>query len=342
MRRASIKFRHATLTVNVATWTDIGLVRENNEDAILFADLTTGSRIPHDTKTVGSAGLLLGVCDGMGGASAGEVASKIAVQTIADSMSALDQVTSRDAFAKAFLKAVEFAGDAIRENANNHKAREGMGTTCTAAAVRRDQILIAQVGDSRAYLLRRGALVQLTKDQTLIRYMLDRGLITSEGAARFPRHGMVLQALGATTDASVDLTTIKACRGDRLLICSDGLSGFVSDATIRDVLDERTAPDEACLRLVHLALKAGGRDNITTVVCDLHGDMLEPPTEEDIIGPIPYSFSLETTSFERPPVGLPAEEGAVAPSWQAWWGVMAGIAAVFCLVAACVWMLREP
>lgn len=259
-------------SIRIAARTDVGLVREHNEDNFVLADLTNGERESRAIRRVGPAGVLLGVCDGMGGAAAGEVASRIASRVLIDEMTRVQVTLSDKQFSKALQRAVEIAGEAIQEDAKHHVERKGMGTTCTAVAVRGDRAFIAQVGDSRAYLLRQGVLSLLTKDQTLAHALLERGHLSEEELANYSGSNPVLQALGATEDIGVEMTEVVLEPSDRLLVCSDGLHGLVDDETIRKVLGAKI--EAACTELVQLAKAAGGRDNITVVVADVDSPYL--------------------------------------------------------------------
>jgi serine/threonine protein phosphatase PrpC len=244
---------------------------------------------PAKAGRVSAAGILLGVCDGMGGAAAGEVASRVAARALITALSKVPAAASRDEFAAALVKAIEGAGEKIREDARLHPSRKGMGTTCTAAAYRRGELFIGQVGDSRAYVYRAGRLVQVTKDQSLVSRMVELGHIKPEEASQAPGSNVILQALGSTEEIRVDLTVVSVRRGDRLLVCSDGLYGFVADEVIQSVLACHEDLDEACDKLIVLAKEAGGRDNISAVLCELGGEELVLPASEDVLGYRPYA-----------------------------------------------------
>jgi len=264
--------------------TDVGQIREHNEDNFLIADLTLQNREPFDTSrriVLGPRGHVLGVCDGMGGAAAGEIASQLAVDTIFEQMSSAEQpLRNHDDLARRLVRAVEMAGARIFHEAKVDRARRGMGTTSTIAALLDDHLFLAQVGDSRAYLLRGDRLVQVTRDQSLVNQLIEAGQLTEEEAESFEHNNIILQALGTSETVDVDLTYVELRRGDRLMLCSDGLSGMVRFDEIREVLRTST-PYQACKRLTDMANEAGGHDNITVVVAAFDGPGLLPPSPDD-------------------------------------------------------------
>ncbi len=265
--------------------TDVGQVREHNEDNFIVADLTKESRglMESDrTQLVGERGTLLGVCDGMGGAAAGEVASQLAVDIIYQRMAIGDPPTGHDEIAARLVHAIEAAGLRIFSEAKLDRTRRGMGTTSTIAALVDDHLFLGQVGDSRAYLLRGDRLVQVTRDQSLVNQLIEAGQLTEEEAETFEHNNIILQALGTADTVQVDLTYVLLRRGDVLLLCSDGLSGMVRNDEIREVLRSFEDPLEACKTLTDRANQAGGHDNITVVVAKFEGPGLEEPTKEDV------------------------------------------------------------
>jgi protein phosphatase len=225
---------------------DVGHVREGNEDSAY-----AGSH-------------LLAVADGMGGHAAGEVASSVTIAAVARLD---DDVPGTDLLA-ALQEAVEDANATIREMVEAEPDLAGMGTTLTAILASGQRIGLVHVGDSRAYLLRDGRLTQITHDHTYVQDLVDAGQITAEEAAHHPRRSLLLRALDGRPETEIDLRMREARAGDRYLLCSDGLSGVVSDATIAECLN-RPSADDAAQALVELALRAGGPDNVTVVVADL-------------------------------------------------------------------------
>jgi PPM family protein phosphatase len=249
--------------------TDVGQVREHNEDNFLVADLTRRSRgllEANRATTIGHQGAVFAVCDGMGGAAAGEIASQLAVE----------RVVRRDELARRLVRAVETAGLRIFHEAKADRSRRGMGTTVTAAALVDEVVFFAQVGDSRGYILRGDTLVQLTRDQSLVNQLIEAGQLTEEEAETFEHNNIILQALGTSDTVQVDLTFAELRRGDLLLLCSDGLSGMVRFDEIRDILRSGAEPLEICKALTERANHAGGHDNITVIIVQFDGAGLRP------------------------------------------------------------------
>lgn len=226
--------------------TDVGCVRDQNEDSLVV--------LPP----------LFVVADGMGGHAAGEVASEIAVTVI-------QECAPKHADAEALGKAVEQANREIINAALSGEGREGMGTTCTAAILERDHLVIAQVGDSRAYLLHGGELIQLTRDHSLMANMIEAGQITPEEARVHPSRSVITRALGNDPDTVPDLYEINVEDGDRLLICSDGLTSMVEDLKIEEIMNKIADPQRCAAALVNEAIAEGGQDNVTVIVANAEG-----------------------------------------------------------------------
>jgi PPM family protein phosphatase len=263
--------------------TDVGQIREHNEDNFLIADLTRKSRSlmePDRDQVVGSRGTVMGVCDGMGGAAAGEVASQLAVDIIYEKL-AQGHPADHNELARGLVRAVEEAGARIFNEARADRTRRGMGTTATIAALVDARLFVAQVGDSRAYVLREGRLVQVSRDQSLVNQLIEAGQLTEEEAETFEHNNIILQALGTAETVQVDLTYVDLRRGDVLLLCSDGLSGMIRSEEIREVLSTIPEPLEACRELTERANRAGGHDNITVIVARFEGSALVDPSPED-------------------------------------------------------------
>ena len=222
--------------------TDTGLQRRDNEDSAY-------ARSP-----------VFVVADGMGGAQAGEVASRIAVETFEQGLpedgSPEERLASR----------AREANKRIHELSRTEPERAGMGTTLTAAYVDRDDLSIAHVGDSRAYLFRDGALERLTQDHSLVDELVRRGKLTEEQAAEHPQRSIITRALGPEADVEVDTWTFPLRAGDIVLLCSDGLTSMISDERVAEVLARSTGLEEAAQGLIDEANDAGGRDNITVVL----------------------------------------------------------------------------
>src|ERR1700755_5765 len=248
--------------------TDVGQIREHNEDNFLIADLTRKSRSLMEAdreQLVGPSGTVFAVCDGMGGAAAGEVASKLALDIIYENRLGAAPPPNRDELARRLVSTVEEAGLRIFNEARADRTRRGMGTTSTVATLLDSRLFVAQVGDSRAYLLRGQTLVQITRDQSLVNQLIEAGQLTEEEAETFEHNNIILQALGTAETVQVDLTYVLLQRGDTLLLCSDGLSGMVRFDDIRDALLTIGDPLEACKVLTDRANQAGGHDNITVI-----------------------------------------------------------------------------
>ncbi|KRT62807.1 MAG: PTC1, protein serine/threonine phosphatase [Chloroflexi bacterium CSP1-4] len=234
------------ITITAAGTTDRGRVRPTNEDAFAVAPP------------------LYVVADGMGGHRGGEVAARLAVTTIALRAPEL-AAADGDALAAALREANRIILDAAGED----DALRGMATTCTAALVRGRVARIAHVGDSRAYLWRAGTLTQLTADHSVVAELVREGYLSPEEAAHHPRRNVILRALGHVPDLDVDSAEVVLDAGDRLLLCSDGLTNELDDGEIADVLGADAHAQGTADRLVGLANAAGGADNVTVIVIDV-------------------------------------------------------------------------
>jgi serine/threonine protein phosphatase PrpC len=235
-----------TLHLRWAALTDRGLVRSGNQDC-LYAGPG-----------------LLAVADGMGGMAAGDVASRIAIEALGPYDARIDDDLQMDML----HKALETANGRIAETVAADPALQGMGTTLTAVLFSGTQAALAHVGDSRAYLLRDGRLNQLTKDDTYVQMLVDQGVIKPEEASSHPRRAVVTQALQGEP-VSPAYVVVPPRAGDRWLLCSDGLTVVVSAATIEEVMNEHPSPQTCAERLVDLALRGGGPDNISVIVADV-------------------------------------------------------------------------
>jgi protein phosphatase len=266
--------RSGEIRIRLFGRTDVGQIREHNEDNFLIADLTRKSRNLMESdreQIVGERGTVLGVCDGMGGAAAGEVASQLAVDILYEKLTQGDPPANHDDLARRLVLAVEEAGIRIFNEARADRTRRGMGTTSTIAALLDARLFVAQVGDSRAYLLRGDRLVQVSRDQSLVNQLIEAGQLTEEEAETFEHNNIILQALGTAETVQVDLTYVDLRRGDILLLCSDGLSGMVRADEVREVLVANREPLDACKELTERANRAGGHDNITVIVAVFDG-----------------------------------------------------------------------
>jgi PPM family protein phosphatase len=234
-----------TLVWRYAARSDVGLHREINEDSVY-----AGPR-------------LIAVADGMGGHAAGEVAS-------AATIAALTPLDTRDSDSpeEALRRALVSANTTLRDMVRADPELQGMGTTLTAALADGDRMVLAHIGDSRAYLLRDGELQQLTQDHTYVQQLVDAGKLDPADAGSHPQRNYILRALDGRSSIEPDVTQLDVRAGDRFLICSDGLSGVVSDDTLREQLGSGTV-DQAAERLLDLALRGGAPDNVTVVVADV-------------------------------------------------------------------------
>ncbi len=241
-----------TLTLRYAARSDRGLIRDGNQDSVY-----AGPR-------------LLAVADGMGGMAAGDVASNIVIEAMAP----LDDDVPGNAPIDMLRSAVELANQQLRDAVDANPAMEGMGTTLTAMLFSGTTFGTVHIGDSRAYLLRDGEFAQITKDDTYVQMLVDEGRISAEEASSHPQRSLLTRALDGR-DVDPDYRIRPAVPGDRYLICSDGLTAVVSPETISETMQQYREPAECVERLVQLALRGGGPDNITVIVVDV--------TDEDIV-----------------------------------------------------------
>jgi len=244
--------------------TDKGLVRKENEDHFCIE------------KDLG----LLAVADGMGGHASGEVASKMAIDNLREyfkekkelPIDAHDprysEITNR------ISSGVKVANQAIYEASRSRSHWNGMGTTLSAVLVSENRLSIAHVGDSRIYLIRGGVIEQITDDHTIVFEQVARGLMTREEAARSEMRNILSRALGIAPEVDVDIEELTVSKGDKLVICSDGLSELVSDNEMLSEVQSSKSPEKVCDELVNLANQRGGEDNITVIVAFLHGESL--------------------------------------------------------------------
>ena len=226
--------------------TDVGYVRAHNEDSLII--------IPP----------LFAVADGMGGHEAGEIASEITVNTLAE-------LVPNHLDAEGLTAAVEAANYNVLKAPRQGIGRDGMGTTLTAAMLEGERLLIAQVGDSRAYLLHKGHLQQITRDHSLMADLIEAGQITPEEARVHPNRSVITRAIGSDIHMRPDIYELNVSAGDRVLLCSDGLSSMVSDHAIQAIMRRQSDPQHCADELVAAALENGGADNVTVIVTDVAG-----------------------------------------------------------------------
>jgi protein phosphatase len=256
------------------------LVRENNEDHFLVARLERGmetlmTNLPAGAVPDRSVDTVFGmlVADGMGGHAGGEVASRTAVATLVDLVLRTPDIIMRldehytEKALRRFEQRFQDIREVLREQARADTRLAGMGTTMTLVCSAGADLLVAHVGDSRAYLLRNGRLQRLTCDQTMAQYLADTGMIAQEDIERHPMRHMLTNVLGTQDGPTdVDLTAQRLLDGDQVLLCTDGLFDEVSEASITELLAQQGSPAEACQRLITAALEGGGRDNVTVVL----------------------------------------------------------------------------
>jgi protein phosphatase len=295
--------------VHVFGRTDVGRTREHNEDAFVVADLSANNATLQPevrTHTSGTKGTLFMVADGMGGAAAGEVASEMAVKIVLNELQThwiASSPTNAEAFVRALKSATKAANGQINTYAAEHNEYRGMGTTATIAGLLGDTLYLAQVGDSRAYLIRNGVARQITKDQSLMQKLIEAGELTEEEAELSERRNIILQALGPDPTVKIDLTHQQIRRGDTLVLCSDGLSGQVTKDDIAKIVREQPDLTSACKSLIDLANARGGPDNITVIVARFDGAGLREPERADEVAhrvfPLPDTGEVTWPSQER-------------------------------------------
>jgi protein phosphatase len=247
--------------IELANLTDVGMVREQNEDYYCYAE-------PDDDEVFRKKGRLAVVADGMGGHIGGQIASGLAVDTIRQVYLSDTSDDPRHALLTGFRQAHAAIHDYIRE----HPEFKSMGTTCTAAVVREFELYYGHIGDSRLYLVHNGAISQVTRDHSMVNRLVEEGKLTPEEAAIHPDRNVLTAALGMERqpEAEFSETPLQLWPGDSVLICSDGLHGLVSDKEMAHVLNSGS-PRDACLTLVEMAKQRGGHDNITVQILKLSG-----------------------------------------------------------------------
>ncbi len=253
------------LRLDVAQLTDVGRKREHNEDNMAFV-------IPKDPLVMTNKGALFIVADGMGGHAAGEVASEIAVDTVSNMYYQDDS----DDVAVSLLRAIRRANASIHQRSAENMLRTGMGTTCVAAVLRGNMAYIANVGDSRAYLLRGSQVKQISQDHSWVAEQVRAGLLTEDQARTHAQRNVITRCLGTQAEVDVDVFHEELNEGDSLVLCTDGLSGLVSDEELLRIVDQ-FVPQESVYHLVERANENGGPDNITAIVARVQEVDEEPP-----------------------------------------------------------------
>ncbi|MCU1289651.1 MAG: Serine/threonine protein phosphatase [Acidobacteria bacterium] len=288
------------LIVDIHATSHIGRVRKGNEDNYLMLHVSdvkawTSSQAPDEFVIesqkfeIDENGVVLAVSDGMGGALAGEVASKMAVETV--SRKILDDDQEKPAAPEdhqtsligKLYEATIYANYLIHQQGRTDPQFQGMGATFTGVSITRDAIDLVQIGDSRAYLIRNGKIYQITKDQSLVQQLIDARQISPEEAETHTLKNVILQALGAQSEIYPVSARLMPRREDILLLCSDGLSNKVSGASMqRIVLENKDHLELACAELVKEANERGGEDNITVVIARILGEELPEANGEDV------------------------------------------------------------
>lgn len=289
-------------TVEVHATSHIGRVRKGNEDNYLL--LNIGSRrawtLPQDGEelivesqsfVVNDNGIVLAVSDGMGGALAGEVASKMAVECVCEKLleatEDIEETLTPEAaeyhlIAKLY-NATLYANHLVHEHGRTDPQFQGMGATFTGIGLTAKGVDVIQVGDSRAYLIRNNRIYQITKDQSLVQQLIDAQQISPEEAETHTLKNVILQALGAQNEIFPVSARLSPCRDDVLLLCSDGLSNKVSAAAIQQTITENlTSLEKAAVSLIEQANANGGEDNITVVIAKIYGDDLPLPEGDEV------------------------------------------------------------
>lgn len=313
------------MKVRVGARSDIGRARVRNEDSYLVKEP------------------LFAVADGMGGHKGGDVASSLALQTIEAATA-----TPEPEDLERLVEQIKEANHRVMERGETDKDLRGMGTTVTALLTGDGKAHVAHVGDSRAYRLRDGTLQQLTEDHTLVQRMVREGKLTEEEAAHHPQRSVLTRALGVEVDIPVDQLTLDVQEGDRLLLCTDGLTSMVGRDRIQEILESETEPQAACDRLVDAANRAGGDDNITVILIDfVAGEAsMTPSTKTGVVSGGPHTEAREraddaTTAV--PAVGEEAPATRRRMRWRRWpiWAAAVVAVVVAALIGARIYIDRQ-
>ncbi|GAB3206268.1 Stp1/IreP family PP2C-type Ser/Thr phosphatase [Marinactinospora thermotolerans] len=322
-----------TIALRYAAYSDVGCLREGNEDSAYAG--------PY----------LLAVADGMGGHAGGEIASAVAISTLMP----LDDDVPGNEMVQSLAQAVERANMLLAQRVSEDPRLENMGTTLTAMLWSGARAALIHVGDSRAYLLRDGELSQITHDHTLVQTLVDEGKISEDEVATHPQRSLLLRAIQGQTNVDPDISVREAKVGDRYLLCSDGLSGVVSKETLQETLLSEPNVDAAARRLIDLANRGGGPDNITAVVADVIDTATDPhgPTSvpalvgaadqrrEPLMTPDTPAGraqgltrgSGDTAEMDRVPAIEPVDEPGPQPRTRRWWPMVVTFLVIVALVA---------
>jgi serine/threonine protein phosphatase PrpC len=259
---------------------DVGKTRTNDEDAFVISDLSTADRIHAMTSPVtlqvSDRGILVAVSDGMGGANAGEVASSMVLSSLRRGMTTV-QAANADA---ALRVSIDQANQQVFDTAQA-TGRAGMGATLTAVLFHGSYAYIAEIGDSRAYLLRARRLVQLTRDQSMVQTLIDGGALTQEESETSQYKNVILQAMGISPSVDPALNRMSLRKNDRILVCSDGLTGPLKSQEMLNAMLTGETLESACAKLVAAALAGGGEDDITVVMVEVNGEGAPVLTDDE-------------------------------------------------------------
>ncbi len=292
-----------TMHIQLNGRTDVGCVRRGNEDCFVIVEVGKDSvgLNPKDSYHIReNSGLFLAVSDGMGGAAAGEIASQTALTSLEEYVASHAAVLARATphqLVAVLEEGVHNANRAILQKAREFTNHKGMGATITAGYLKDDVIYFFQIGDSRAYVLREGKLIRVTRDQSFVGHLVEMGTITEEQAMRHPQRNVILQALGTQEKLKVDISYLPLCKGDLVIVCSDGLYGEFLPHDFEELVRgvDNQSLEEAVNTLMEGAKKAGGRDNITLIGIRAHEG---PPPREP--GEIPRYRPYNDLDMDNP------------------------------------------
>lgn len=254
----------ARFTLIFGTGTDVGKKRTGNEDSY---KVVSSGEVPFDIDAI------FVVADGMGGHAAGEVASRIAVESVIETLVSVDtqlRIHCTQDILDLMRSSLTHANRVVIDEGARSPEKRGMGTTCTVGLIQGDVLHIAHIGDSRGYLFRGKDLSRITDDHSVVEEEVRRGLLTAEQARVDPRRNLITAAIGLGPDLKMDTKSMKLIAGDRIMFCTDGLNSMITDQDISAILN-RVDPQDACRGLIDAANEAGGEDNITIIVTDVVG-----------------------------------------------------------------------
>jgi len=257
--------------------TDVGKVREVDEDSILAADLSFGINSENNQF------LLLAVADGMGGHAKGEEASKIALNTITKTV--IPQLNDNIPYTDLLDQGIKNANQAILDYTVEHPETKGMGTTSVCAVVKDNEVHLVNLGDSRAYVVSNDEIRRVTKDHSLVQQLVDQGTITEEETRTHPQKNVISKAIGINADIESDTMRLKLAPDENLLLCCDGVIAHLTDEDIHKTIIESSDPDVACQNIVNLANERGGSDNISLIILSSEDNPdskeIEPDSTDD-------------------------------------------------------------